>query len=597
MTSVDEMVLVPRPRNVKRSGPGVRVEGLEVRDRITDSLPPQGFRLTCSADGVRIEHRDAAGLRYGRHLLDQMTAQCDDGLLPGVVIEDHPDIPVRGFLLDISRDRVPTRPTLERIVGLCALARINQLQLSIEHTFAHPRHGAVWEDASPMTPAHMTWLDQHCSHHGIELVVNQNTFGHMERWLRHDDYRARAECPDGWEPMPGFRLPPSVLAPTPDNAELALSLVREQLDCVRSRQVNIGGDEPFELGRGVTHDDVAERGRGAVYLEHLRRLADPLLADGYQVQVWADVLTSHPDLTGALPEGMIPVAWTYEAPTPDGQPRQVPAGVAKVLGSLGIDVGSFSGFEVATAPLVDAGVDFWVAAGTSGWNSLVGRIDNARANLVDGAEAARAHGCGGYLITDWGDNGHHHPPSVSFGPLVFGGAVAWGLDANRDLDLSAVLDIHVFGDPTSGISAALDSLGRQWSHTGQEAINASALAAGLFPGQPLLVMGPPDREAVGDVVERIEAAERMLAGATPTCDDAAEVVGELTQAARMARRGAWRLLGDAGPPAAQQADDLTALVEGQCVAWLDRSRPGGLSDSLAHLDPTLASRNRPAPRT
>lgn len=590
MTAIREMVLVPRPRLVDESGSGAPIAGLEVRERITQSLPPQGFRLTSAADGVRLEHKDAAGLRYGRQLLEQMTAQCADGVLPGVVIEDHPDIPVRGFMLDISRDRVPTRPTLERLVELCSLARINQLQLYIEHTFAHPHHSVVWEGASPMTPAHMTWLDQHCSHHDIELVVNQNSFGHMERWLRHDAYRDRAECPDGWAPLPGIRLPPAVLAPTPDNADFALGLVREQLGTVRSRQVNIGCDEPFELGQGATHDVVADRGRGAVYLEHLRRLTDPLLADGYQVQVWADVLTSHPDLAGALPEGIVPVAWTYEAPTPDGQPRQVPAGVAKVLASLGVDVATFSGFEVATAPLVDAGVDFWVAAGTSGWSSLVGRIDNARANLVDGAEAARTHGCGGYLITDWGDHGHHQPPSVSFGPLVLGGALAWGLDANRDLDLEAVLDVHVFGDETGSISAALDSLGREWGRTGQEAVNASPLAAGLFPDQLHLVMGTPDGQAVSEVVERIEEAEAVLARATPTCSDAEVVVGELTQAARMARHGAWRLLGDDGPSTDERSDDLAALIEGQCVSWLHRSRPGGLSDSLAHLDPALASR-------
>ncbi|CAN5652675.1 MAG: hypothetical protein ACR2JF_06475 [Iamia sp.] len=32
---------------------------------------------------------------------------------------------------------------------------------------------------------------------------------------------------------------------------------------------------------------------------------------------------------------------------------------------------------------------------------------------------------------------------------------------------------------------------------------------------------------------------------------------------------------------------MAALIEGHCVSWLDRSRPGGLSDSLAHLDHTL----------
>ena len=35
--------------------------------------------------------------------------------------------------------------------------------------------------------------------------------------------------------------------------------------------MNINGDEPFELGTGRSRDDVAARGRGRVYLEHLLR--------------------------------------------------------------------------------------------------------------------------------------------------------------------------------------------------------------------------------------------------------------------------------------------------------------------------------------
>ena len=88
-------------------------------------------------------------------------------------------------MLDVSRDRVPTRETLERIVGMLALARINQLQLYTEHTFAYRDHEIVWRDASPITPDDVRWLDALCVEHGIELVANQNCFGHMNRWLMH----------------------------------------------------------------------------------------------------------------------------------------------------------------------------------------------------------------------------------------------------------------------------------------------------------------------------------------------------------------------------------------------------------------------------
>lgn len=590
MSDVASMVLVPRPRRVESFGIGPVDTEVDVTRTEHPSMRPQGFRLTISPTaGIHIEHRDAAGLRYATALLDQIRAQSPDGRLPAVRIEDHPDVAVRGFMLDISRDRVPTRATLERIVELAALARYNQLQLYMEHTYAYRDHREVWRDSSPLTAAHIEWLERLCSDHGIELVPNQNCFGHMGRWLALDRHRHRAECPDGWEPMPGLRLPPTVLAPTPANAAFALGLLRELLPVFRSRWVHVGCDEPFELGRGASRADVEARGRGAVYLDHVRRLVDPLLADGHLVQIWADVLRTHPEVAASLPEGVTPVAWCYEAPPADGGPLDLPPALARVMADLGTGPDAFSGFAPNVAPLAEAGVPFWVAAGTSTWSSLVGRIDNARANLVDAAEAARDHGAGGYLVTDWGDGGHPQPPSTSFGPLVLGGALAWSLDANRDLDLEAVLSRHVFGDATGRLAAALDVLGRQWARTGQRGLNGSPLSAALFPGEVHMVLGRPDPERVREVVDAVDAALGEVAAARPTCADAALVTAEVTQAARMARHGAWRLLGDDGPGAAALQEDMADLVEGQLTTWLDRARPGGLRDSLARLDPLFAA--------
>ena len=45
--------------------------------------------------------------------------------------------------------------------------------------------------------------------------------------------------------------------------------------------------------------------------------------------------------------------------------------------------------------------------------------------------------------------------SVSFAPIVWGGALAWGADANRDLDVASVLDRHVFGDGSGTMGACL----------------------------------------------------------------------------------------------------------------------------------------------
>jgi hexosaminidase len=249
------------------------------------------------------------------------------------------------------------------------------------------------------------------------------------------------------------------------------------------------------------------------------------------------------------------------------------------------------GFEENTAPLAQAGLPFWVAPGTSAWDSLVGRIDNAVGNLADAAEVGRARGARGYLITDWGDNGHLQPPSVSFGPILYGGAVSWGRDANAELDVATLLDRYAFDNPRARLGDAIVTLGRQWSCTGIDTANGSPLQAALLPSTvSLAASGTPDAGAVRDVLARIDQAIDDIGRAEPGCADGALVVAELVQAARLARHGAWRLLArvaDDAPSVGELRADLTEAIEDQRTAWLARARPGGLADSVSRLERTL----------
>ena len=192
-------------------------------------------------------------------------------------------------MLDVSRDRVPTMETLRWLVDVLAALRYSELQLYVEHPFAFAGHETVWRDASPLTAGEVDELCRYAAAAGVELVANLNTFGHMGRWLRHDAYRRRAECPDG---LPGhlqdYFTEPACLAPTPDNAEFALSLAAELLEATGGRRVMVGGDEPFELGYGVSSDIAARIGRDELYRTHLGRLIEPLVAEGLEVLFWGD---------------------------------------------------------------------------------------------------------------------------------------------------------------------------------------------------------------------------------------------------------------------------------------------------------------------
>jgi len=562
--------------------------GASPRFALDRSLPPQGYAIAAGAGGIRIDHADALGRRYAEDALAQQT-RAYRGSLPGLHLRDWPDFPVRGFMLDVSRDRVPTRETLAHLVARLARLRLNHLELYTEHAFAYPGHEEVWRDASPITPDDVRWLDRLCADHGIELAANQNTFGHMERWLQHARYRERAEAPDGWTTPGGGRRRASVLAPTPDNAVFALGLVRELASHFASRRVNIGCDETFELGTGRSRDAVAARGRGRVYLEHLLRLLDGLHADGREVLFWGDILRNHPELVPELPRAdTVALVWHYEAPQPPGR---LPGAVRQALEAFGIGASALGGFAAQVDAFAEHAVPFWVCPGTSSWNSLVGRLANARANLRDAADVGRARAAAGYLVTDWGDNGHLQPPSVSFAPLLDGAGLAWNAARHRDLDLAKHLDALLFEDAACELGRACVAMGDLYARTGLVGWNASPLHAALVPGSALGVIGVPDARAATEVAEACASLMLDVARARPGCADAAIVVRELVQALRLARHGAWRLAqraGAAAPDDAALRADLAAAIEEQRACWLARARPGGLPDSIGRLEAALA---------
>src|SRR5438874_1755179 len=167
----------------------------------------QGYEIEIAPAGIHISAASPEGAFYAAQTLAQILREHPDSLLPCLQIEDRPDFRARGVMLDVSRDKVPTMATLFALVDQFAALKLNQLQLYTEHTFAYRSHPDVWAQASPLTGEEILELDQYCRERFIELVPNQNSFGHMERWLKLPGYIDLAECPEGFTFPWGFRHP------------------------------------------------------------------------------------------------------------------------------------------------------------------------------------------------------------------------------------------------------------------------------------------------------------------------------------------------------------------------------------------------------
>ena len=217
-------------------------------------------------------------------------------------------------MLDISRDKVPAMDTLFELIDLLASWKINQFQLYTEHTFAYRDHRVVWAEASPVTGEQILALDAYCRQRFVELVPNQNSFGHMHRWLKHDQYRHLAECPQDCETDPAHFDQPFSLSPAdPGSLALVSGLYDELLPHFSSRQFNVGCDETFDLGLGRSKALVAEQGAGRVYLDFLLEIYQQVKARGYTMQFWGDIIRDYPELVGQLPRDTVALEWGYEA--------------------------------------------------------------------------------------------------------------------------------------------------------------------------------------------------------------------------------------------------------------------------------------------
>ena len=394
---------------------------------------PEGCALTISKSGIEISFCGTGGLRAGAATLQQLLRQYGRHL-PCLEIRDWPDFARRGVMLDISRGRVPKLETLLELVEHLADFKINELQLYTEHTFAYRKHKSVWQSWGALTGAEIRKLDVHCRELGIDLVPNQNSFGHLRYFLEHPRLRKLAEVPKSYEDASGkFVRHPSTLAPNhPGTLPFLRGLYDELLPNFSGRFFNVGCDETFDLGLGQSQKLCKRLGKGRVYLDFLKKIHREVSARGKRMMFWGDIILKHPELIKELPQDIIALNWGYEANHP---------------------------FNHETALFAKSKIPFYVCPGTSTWQTLIGRHDNALANLRRAAKAGRKRGAMGYLITDWGDGGHPQPLAVSYLPFLAGASLAWNVKDFDEKSLQPVLSRDVFEDSTGKIAEVSLKLG------------------------------------------------------------------------------------------------------------------------------------------
>ena len=528
---------------------------------LTPELPLQAFRITIHPNQILLESGDEAGLFYALQTFKQIVKYAkEQGTLPLVSIGDAPDFKRRGIMLDVSRNKVPTMNTLKNLIDLFASWKINEVQLYTVNTFAYQNHPVVWEGFSPLTAGEILELAQFCRERFIDLVPNQTSFGHMDQWLEHDQYKYLAELPG---PNSGHVISPAV----PGSMNLMRELYAELLPNFNSHYFNINCDETEGLGTGRSKEMVEEKGEGRVYLDYILQLKSEVDKYGRNTMFWGDIILKHPELIPELPKDMIALVWGYSATYP---------------------------FDLNCKKFREAGCPFYVCPGTSTWRSLVGRNQNAFDNLKNAAMNGLKYGAMGFLNTDWGDEGHWQPLSVSYPAYLFGAAVSWGFEANQQINVGKLVARYIFNDYTGQSGQALVDIGNACNLKTSVNINFHNLLA--RPGGTIpQIISAEDLQAA---INHLDRNLQLLVNAPMECEDAKIVKVEMTQAVNMAKLACKIGLArftcstkELEKVSASKRKALSAefedLIKEHQKLWTLRNRPGGLHRSVENLEKGL----------
>jgi hexosaminidase len=355
---------------------------------LDDSQREEGYVIVAGREQAMVIGATSAGLFYGAQTAKQLFRT--DGAEPRVytaTIRDWPAMKWRGMQDDLSRGPLPTLEFQKKQIRTFAAYKLNVYSPYYEHTFSYNSHPIMAAPGGVMTQEESKELVAYAKQYHIEVIPEQEAFGHLHHMLKYDLYSQLAETPHGHVLAPG----------QPGSIEVIKQWFIEMDSVFPSKFVHIGADETFELGKGQTRERVQRDSLGPVYIDFLKNIEAAIRKPGKKYLFWGDIAGGSPQLVKTLPKNLVAVAWNYW---------------------------SVNNFDRAIKPFTDAGIETWVAPGVNNWNRVYPNNDVALRNIQGFVRDGQRLGATGMLNTNWDDDGEGIFNQTWYG-VLFGAAASW----------------------------------------------------------------------------------------------------------------------------------------------------------------------------
>jgi hypothetical protein len=380
------------------------------------------YTLAVSPEGISLAGKGARGLLYAVQTLRQLLrANCRDGKLPCLTVRDWPSLRWRCFQDDLTRGPSTRLPVLKRQLELGAFLKMNLFTYYMEYQYAWTKHPVLGPEDGSLTPEELHALVAHGRPLHVDILGNQQSFGHFAHILKHDRYKPLRETG-------------GILCPVKDESyQLLDDLYSEVIPHLPFPWFNVCCDETHGLGTGPSKELAERIGVGGVYARHLRRIHD-LLKDKYgkRMMMWGDIILRHRDHLDEIPKDTILLTWGY---------------------------GARDSFEHQIVPFAQSGYDFLVCPGVNNWSRMLPDFGVATTNIRNFVRDGARHGALGMLNTAWDDDGENFN-APSWHGYAWGAECAWNASATSPGDFNRRIGAVLFGEPGHHFGQAIELLAK-----------------------------------------------------------------------------------------------------------------------------------------
>ena len=308
---------------------------------------------------------------------------------------------------------------------------------------------------------------------GMDVLGNQQSFGHFGAILAHPEFAAARETGD-------------VLSPVKEETyKLLDDLYSEELPLLPFPWFNVCCDETAGLGSGPSKDLAAKIGVGGVYVRHVCRLHD-LLKNKYRkrMMMWGDIILQHPDKLDRIPKDTIMLTWAYD-------PR--------------------ASFEDQIVPFARSGYEFFVCPGVDDWSRILPNFGGAAVNIRNFVRDGVKHHALGMLNTEWKDDGESLR-GCNWHGYAWGAECAWNASQTTPEVFNRRLGGVLFGEKGDHFGQAIELLARTHKLPGMNGMMNGRFWQNDFPpgGDPAAVRTSARRllATVRPAIEHLEVCKK-----------------------------------------------------------------------------------------